>query len=164
MIDIRPMTRQELERAIDWAAAEGWNPGLNDANCFHATDPGGFLLGLIDDKPVATISVVKYGDRFGFLGFYIVKPEYRGAGNGLKIWNAGLEYLKGRTIGLDGVVAQQDNYQKSGFTLAYRNVRYQGTGDGRLVTDPGVVRLSTLAFDEIDSYDKPFFPDNRSSS
>ena len=30
-------------------------------------------------------------------------------------------------IGLDGVVAQQENYRKSGFELAYANVRYGGT-------------------------------------
>lgn len=158
---IRVMTRQELDIAIDWAAAEGWNPGLYDADCFYAADPGGFLVGLLEDEPVATISVVKYGHSFGFLGFYIVKPEYRGTGYGMKIWNAGLAYLKGRTVGLDGVLAQQGNYQKFGFTLAYRNVRYQGSGGGVLPTDPGIVPLSTIPFDEICAYDKPFFPDNR---
>ena len=29
--------------------------------------------------------------------------------------------------GLDGVVAQQANYRKSGFALAYANIRYGGT-------------------------------------
>ena len=158
---IRAMTRQEVDIAIDWAAAEGWNPGLYDADCFYAADPNGFLVGLLRDEPVATISVVKYGDSFGFLGFYIVKPEYRGRGYGIQIWNAGLACLKGRTIGLDGVVAQQDNYRKSGFTLAYRNIRYQGTGGGSFPADPGIVRLSAIPFDEICAYDRPFFPDNR---
>ena len=32
-----------------------------------------------------------------------------------------------RVIGLDGVVAQQENYRKSGFELAYANIRYGGT-------------------------------------
>lgn len=155
------MTRREIDIAIDWAAAEGWNPGMSDADCFYAADPNGFLLGLFGDEPVATLSAVKYGDSFGFLGFYMVKPEYRGKGYGMQIWNAGLEYLRGRTIGLDGVVAQQDNYKKSGFTPAYRNIRYQGTGGGSLPADPGIVRLSTLPFDIIDAYDKPFFPDKR---
>jgi GNAT superfamily N-acetyltransferase len=155
------MTRQEIDVAIDWAAAEGWNPGLYDADCFYTADPDGFLVGLLDDEPVATVSVVKYGDSFGFLGFYIVKPEYRGKGYGIRIWNAGLAYLSGRTIGLDGVVAQQANYRKSGFILAYRNIRYQGTGGGRFPTDPGVTELSKVPFDEICAYDKPFFPDNR---
>lgn len=158
---IRAMTRQEVDIAIDWAAAEGWNPGLYDADCFYAADPNGFLIGLVGNEPIATLSAVKYGDSFGFLGFYIVKPEYRGKGYGIQIWNAGLAYLRGRTIGLDGVVAQQGNYRKSGFKLAYKNLRYQGTAGGYFPTDSGIVQLSTIPFDEIDAYDKPFFPRNR---
>lgn len=159
---IRTMTRQEVDIAVDWAAAEGWNPGLHDADCFYAADPNGFLIGLIDDAPVATISAVKYGDCFGFIGFYIVKPEHRGKGYGFQIWNAALASLKDRTIGLDGVVSQQGNYQKSGFTLAYRNIRYSGIGGGLYPTGSGIVPLSTIPFDEIRAYDKPFFPDHRS--
>jgi GNAT superfamily N-acetyltransferase len=158
---IKTMTRQEIDIAIDWAAAEGWNPGLYDADCFYAADPSGFLLGLIGDEPIATISAVKYGDSFGFIGFYIVKPEYRGKGYGIQIWNAGLAYLRGRNIGLDGVVAQQGNYKKSGFTLAYRNIRYQGNGGGDFPTDSGIVHLSSIPFDEICEYDNMLFPDNR---
>ena len=155
------MSRQELDIAIDWAAAEGWNPGLYDADCFHAADPNGFFIGLLGNEPVATISAVKYGDAFGFIGFYIVKPEYRGKGYGIQVWNAGLAYLRGRNIGLDGVVAQQSNYKKSGFTLAYRNIRYQGNGGGDFPADFGIVPLSSIPFDEICEYDKLFFPDNR---
>ena len=52
---IRPMIRAEVDRVIDWAAAEGWNPGLDDAECFYPTDRAGFLLGLREDEPVAAI-------------------------------------------------------------------------------------------------------------
>lgn len=159
---IRVMSRKEMDIAIEWAAAEGWNPGLHDAGCFNAADPDGFLIGLLGDEPIATISVVRYGHSFGFLGFYIVKPEYRGKGYGIQIWNAALEHLEGRTIGLDGVVAQQGNYSKSGFTLAYQNIRYQGSGGGSFPADSGIIELSSIPFDNIDTYDKPFFPDNRS--
>lgn len=158
---ITTMSRNEINLAIEWAAAEGWNPGIHDADCYFTADPGGFLLGRIGDEPVATISVVKYGESFGFLGFYIVKPGYRGKGYGLQIWNAGLDSLDGRNIGLDGVVAQQDNYKKSGFKLAYRNIRYEGVGGGP-PPDSGIVNLSTLPFETIDSYDRLFFPENRS--
>ncbi|XGV94461.1 MAG: GNAT family N-acetyltransferase [Leptolyngbya sp. BL-A-14] len=155
------MARQEVGIAIDWAAAEGWNPGTYDADCFYAADPHGFLIGLIENEPIATLSAIKYGNSFGFLGFYIVKPEYRGQGYGLQLWNAGLAYLHNRTIGLDGVVAQQNNYKQAGFTLAYNNIRYQGNGGGYLADDPAIVQLSTLPFDAINAYDKPFFPDDR---
>ena len=154
---IRAMSLREIGIAIDWAAAEGWNPGVNDAACFHAADPDGFLAGLLDDELVATISVVRYGASFGFLGLYIVKPAHRGCGYGLSLWNAGLAHLGQRTIGLDGVVAQQDNYRRSGFGLAYRNVRYQGAKVSQPPEDRRIVPLSSIGFDELDDYDRSVF-------
>lgn len=159
---IRTMNRDEIGIAIDWAAAEGWNPGWYDADCYRAADPNGFLIGLLDDRPVATISVVRYGDSFGFLGFYIVKLEYRGQGYGLPLWQAGMAYLDGRNVGLDGVVAQQDNYRQSGFRLAYRNIRYEGRSGGEppvaLGAGEEIVTLAHLPFEAIAAYDLPFFP------
>ena len=159
---IKTMTRKEIDIAIEWAANEGWNPGLHDADCYSIPDPNGFLIGYLDDEPIATISVIKYSESIGFLGFYIVKPEYRGKGYGIQIWNAGLKYLDGLNIGLDGVVAQQDNYKKSGFKLAYRNIRFEGVGGGSSPENSEIVELSTLPFEIIDSYDQPFFPAKRS--
>lgn len=111
----------DVQRMARWAGDENWNPGNTDAHAFFAADPGGFLIGRLDGEPVACISVVKYGQAFGFLGFYIVRPELRGKGYGLEIWRAGMARLAGRNIGLDGVVALQGNYRKSGFRLAWNN-------------------------------------------
>ena len=124
---IRTMRPDEISIAVDWAAAEGWNPGLADAACFATVDPDGFLIGELDGAPVATISCVNYDASFAFLGFYIVREDLRGRGYGLRIWNAAIAHAGARVIGLDGVVAQQENYKKSGFELAYANVRYGGT-------------------------------------
>jgi len=90
-----------------------------------------------------------------------VKPEHRGKGYGLQIWNAAIRNLEGRVIGLDGVDDQQENYRKSGFSLAYNNLRYEGIGDGISKTDAAIVPLSSLAFEEINNYDAPFFPADR---
>jgi len=158
---IRSMNREEVDYAINWAASEGWNPGLHDALCFYQADPEGFLIGLLGDEPIACISVVKYGTTFGFLGFYIVKPEYRGKGYGLSIWNAGMTRLQSRTVGLDGVIAQQENYKKSEFRLAYRNIRYEGSGRGDYFSDSDIVELNSIPFESVAEYDKPFFPDDR---
>jgi GNAT superfamily N-acetyltransferase len=83
---IRKMTRNQIDIAVEWAAKEGWNPGLHDADCYYAADPDGFFIGLRDDEPIATFSAVKYGESYGFSGFYIVKPEHRGKGYGIQIW------------------------------------------------------------------------------
>jgi GNAT superfamily N-acetyltransferase len=146
---IKTMDRKEVDIAIEWAAKEGWNPGLHDAECYYTADPTGFLIGFLDEEPIATISAINYCKSFGFLGFYIVRPEYRGKGYGIQIWNAGLKYLKGRNIGLDGVVAQQDNYKKSGFKPAYSNIRYEGHGGGVPPENADIVNLSTLPFETI---------------
>ncbi|MEI8049313.1 MAG: GNAT family N-acetyltransferase [Bacteroidota bacterium] len=160
---IRVMTRSEVDIAIEWAALEGWNPGLYDSECFYQADPNGFLIGLLQGVPIAAISAVKYSDNFGFLGFYMVRPEYRGLGYGIQIWNAGMVNLKGCTIGLDGVIAQQENYRKSGFNLAYRNIRYKGSGGGGFPSDPGILSLSMVPFDELCRYDRLFFPAGRTA-
>jgi len=157
---IRTMTRKETEEtAIEWAAAEGWNPGLYDLAPFYETDPEGFIMGEVKGRPVGCISVVAYEGDFGFLGFYIVKPEFRGKGFGIKIWNEALKHLEGKNVGLDGVVAQQENYKKSGCRLAYRNIRFEGNGIKTEV--PGPVSLKEIPFELIADYDRKFFPAER---
>jgi GNAT superfamily N-acetyltransferase len=156
------MRREDLDLAVEWAAAEGWNPGRGDANAFYAADPDGFLMGFLEDEPVACISAVTYGSSFGFIGFYIVAPEHRGKGYGLQIWNAAMDRLRKRTIGLDGVVEQKKNYQKSGFEFCYRNIRYQGTGGGEAPASDQVTALDSVPFARLESYDQKFFPEPRS--
>lgn len=160
---IRTMRPEEVATAVEWAAREGWNPGVHDAECYRAADPGGFLVGLDGGEPVATISAVRYGDDFGFIGFYIVRPDRRGNGLGLRIWQAALDHLGGRLIGLDGVVAQQHNYRKSGFGLAHRNIRYEGAGLGGQPDEADIVELHELPLETVLSYDRPFFPADRSA-
>ena len=157
---VRAMRPQEVALAVDWAAAEGWNPGLADAGCFAAADAGGFLLGAYQGSPAATLSVVNHDARFAFLGFYIVRPELRGRGFGLRTWQAGIERAGARSIGLDGVVAQQDNYRKSGFDFAYNNVRYGGVPAG-LRAGEATLPLREVPFELIAQSDASVFPADR---
>ncbi|WP_136442613.1 GNAT family N-acetyltransferase [Pacificoceanicola onchidii] len=123
----RTATLPELEQILDWAAEEGWNPGLDDAPAFFAADPEGFFVAVgPDDQPVAAISVVNHSADFAFLGLYIVRPAYRGQGIGLALWTHALKHAGPRTVGLDGVEAQQDNYRASGFAHAGGTTRYSG--------------------------------------
>ena len=157
---VRTMRPDEIAIAVDWAAAEGWNPGLADAGCFATADPEGFFIGELDGAPAATVSCVNYGAGFAFLGFYIVRPDLRRRGFGLALWQAAIAHAGARTIGLDGVVAQQDNYRKSGFTLAYRNIRHGGrvaAGGAR----SGAVPLADIPLSIIAADDATVFPARR---
>jgi ribosomal protein S18 acetylase RimI-like enzyme len=160
-LQVRAMRPEEVALAIDWAAAEGWNPGQSDAACFAEVDPQGFFIGELDGAAAAIISVVNYGDRFAFLGFYIVRPDLRGRGYGLRIWQAGIAHAGTRTVGLDGVIAQQANYKRSGFTLAYRNVRYGGTVAAGAASAAGVVDLAKVPLLDVVADDATVFPARR---
>ena len=158
-MDIRILNIREVAEAVDWAAAEGWNPGLQDAGCFAFVDRTGFWGGFVGGRLVAVISVVNYGDDFAFLGFYIVAPDWRGQGLGLQLWNAALEHSGDRVVGLDGVVDQQENYRRSGFGLAWRNIRFQGVPSAVSGADAGLVEEIVAAPDAgIEALDRSVFP------
>jgi ribosomal protein S18 acetylase RimI-like enzyme len=156
---IRHAKGNEISFFLAMAAEEGWNPGLYDAFPFFAADPQGFFIGEKGNEKIGCISAVCYENWFGFLGFYIVHPYYRHQGFGLELWNAGMSHLKGRMVGLDGVVAQQDNYRKSGFHLAYNNRRYQGKGHG--ILSQKLFDIKKISFEKLLEYDSKIFGADR---
>ena len=160
---IRQASQVEFAVALDWASMEGWNPGLDDLAALYRTDPAGFLMGWKDGAPVSSISVVRYGSTHGFLGFYIVHPDWRGCGVGITTWNAGMLHLKGRITGLDGVVEQQRNYARNGFVFAGRNIRFSGVPVQQEMPEPGIRVRSAVPRDLADilTYQSPFFPADR---
>lgn len=159
---IRPLTRNELDTLINWAADEGWNPGLADADAFYAADPKGFLGCFVEGELVAGISAVAYDEHFGFIGLYICHPRFRGQGYGRKVWNAGMAYLGDRIIGLDGVPEQQANYAAMGFAPLYETVRWSGPGttSARSFSPPAasVRPIQTTDIPALGALDRRHFP------
>ena len=153
-----------MGRAVEWAAAEGWNPGLLDAECFATVDPQGFMAGWIGERMVTSISVINYDPGFAFLGFYIVDAPYRGQGYGYRLWRHAIEHAGHRLVGLDGVPAEQDNYRRSGFEFAYRNIRYGGVPSLDLniedAADIDIAPIERLTA-EIAAFDRELFPTAR---
>jgi GNAT superfamily N-acetyltransferase len=169
---IRRMQRPELDDALAQAAAEGWNPGRNDAEAFWRADERGFFLGLLDGRPAASIAAVRYegdasGPAFGFVGLYIVRQDLRGRGYGMRLWRESLSTLGTPTIGLDAVVAHLDTYRRDGFELARLSSRYespaQGLGGtvGGGAAPEGLRPLAETPFAEVLAYDRLCFPARR---
>ncbi|KAG0271446.1 hypothetical protein BGZ95_000734 [Linnemannia exigua] len=80
---------------------------------------------------VCIVSAIRYGEDQGWIGHYIASSKFRGRGYGLATFNKALDHLNHETrasIGLDGVMAQLENYRKSGFTQsAWLNERRNGS-------------------------------------
>jgi hypothetical protein len=88
----------------------------------------------------------------------------RGKGYGIQVWNAGMKRLDGRNVGLDGVPAQQANYRKSGYRLAWNNARHEGLpAAAPMPAGVSVVDARSLPFDRLAAYDRRFFPEARDS-
>ncbi|SMC44651.1 GNAT family N-acetyltransferase [Rhizobium sp. RU36D] len=162
-LQIRPLDLDHLRLLLRWAAEEGWNPGIADAEPFLAADPQDFLSGFVGDEMVAGISAVRYGEDFGFIGLYICRPDKRGLGYGREVWDAGMRHLEGRTIGLDGVPAQQANYAAMGFRPAYNTYRWSGPAetfsDGSSIV--AIVDLNPAMMAAVAAYDRRCFPAER---
>jgi len=158
-VSIERMTRSEVDVALKWAQIEGWNPGIHDAECFYHADPDGFYAAKLDGEIVGTISIVKYSKDFAFEGLYIVKPEFRGRGIGLKLQNFALNVCKDSNLGLDGVVAMQQKYELDGFRFAHNNTRYAGIAKREQSNQ--CVPIQRQNFGEIASFDLECFAADR---
>ena len=161
---IRAIPQAALSLAMDWAAHEGWNPGLQDDVAFHNADPNGFLMAFDGEDPFGSISAVAYSDTFGFVGLFIVKPGYRGHDIGPQLGQAALTYLGSRNVGIDGVEKKVKNYEHYGFTMAYHNIRFEGLSRGAAPINPHVVTVAQLpSWDALCTYDRQCFPAPRST-
>lgn len=154
-----------LKTLIQWAREEGWNPGPRDAEAFWQTYPEGFFGYFHEGQLIAGGALVSYNGEFGFMGLFIVHPDYRGHGIGRKLWYQRRDTLLQRLlsnapIGMDGVVAMQPFYHKGGFEIAFRDNRYEKIGS-TYDCHPNISAIQAEDFHEILAYDKACFGFNR---
>jgi len=163
---IRNMSRPEVDLLVSWAADEGWNPGLHDAELFWRTDPQAFVAADLGDELIGGGAITSYGGEFGFMGFFIVRPEFRGRGLGNRLWYVRRERLlerlqPGAAVGMDGVFNMQAYYAKGGFAFSHRDIRYQYDGKAPVAPEEegqAIVALAKTPFEQIRDYDRSCFP------
>ena len=165
--DFRKLTLDQVRELVSWAETEGWNPGLEDAELFYLADPDGFYGYFKEEELIGGGSLVSYDGEFGFMGLYIMKPEYRSQGIGRSLWNQRKNTLIKRlnsnaAIGMDGVVAMQSFYHKGGFALSFIDVRHENIGkEYARLAEISVVTASDLP--EVLALDKHCFGFDRST-
>lgn len=155
---VERMQPEEMHLALAWAADEGWNPGIHDADCFYQTDPQGFFVGKLDGKIIAVGSAVIYDEHFAFCGFYIVDKPYRGQGYGLKLTRERLNYVGKRNTGIDGVTHLVDKYARLGYKFAHNNARYECLRYIAAQDSAHIIPLAEINFNQLLQYDRRHFP------
>jgi ribosomal protein S18 acetylase RimI-like enzyme len=173
-LNIRQMTHAEVNELVHWAQLEGWNPGLHDAELFWTNDPDAFIAAELKGELIGGGAITSYSGEYGFMGFFIVRPEFRGLGLGDQIWRARRERLltrlrPGAPIGLDGVFTMQDYYARGGFAFSHRNIRFRGEFGAKLSQELGqklgqnshnstLMPLTEIPFNSLLAYDRTCFP------
>jgi hypothetical protein len=158
---ITPMRENETKTLADWAAAEGWNPGLADLQIAWQLDPQAFVALREGDRLAGGGSIYSYDGRFGFMGLFIMRADLRRQGLGAPLWKWRRDTLlrrlrQGAAIGMDGVFEMVPFYEKGGFKPVYRDLRYQGIATGQ--RSGRAIALSPSDFEDIETYDRAFFP------
>jgi GNAT superfamily N-acetyltransferase len=160
-INFKALNQAGVSVLMEWAAAEGWNPGKYDAEAFYQTDPEGFIGMYIGEDLIGGGAIISYDGKFGFMGLFIVAKNYRGQGLGNELWYKRRDMLlkrlePGASIGMDGVVQMQGFYAKGGFELSFRSERHCIKGR-QCAIDARVHALSSADFDEVCHYDIEIF-------
>jgi len=84
------------------------------------------------------------------MGFYICRPDHRGLGLGLMLFQDALARRGDTTVvGLDGVLEQEAHYARDGFVTAHHSVRFGGAAPD--LGGPGAARVRTLGIDDVDT-------------
>lgn len=167
--EIRSLSQSHVQTLVRWAAEEGWNPGPFDAEAFWATDPEGFLGVTDGNELIAGGSIVRHNPSFGFMGLFIVAPQYRGQKIGTALWTRRRDTLLSRleaggVIGLDAVTSMIPFYHRGGFEVAYRQRRFQWSPHAIEVRGVGeVINAGEYPLEAIKKFDKGCFPGPRDS-
>lgn len=165
-LELKQLNKNGLSILMDWARNKGWNPGKNDIDAFWDADPDGFYGFYNENELIAGGAVISYNQEFGFMGLFIVHPDFRGQGIGKKLWhlrrNLLISRLKpGASIGMDGVVDMQVFYEKGGFKIAFRDERYEFQGQKSTLNN-NITVITSNDLEKVMAYDlKGFgFPRN----
>jgi len=146
VLQIRPLERGDIAAITHWARQEGFAPGSGDVAIYRHTDRQGIWVGWLGSERVGCIAGVRYSSAYGFLGLYLVQPQWRGRGYGLQLWRHALEHLADLPcIGLEAAPDRVADYAGWGFAPASPTTRWQAISNGAIPPPPSAEGWQLLA-------------------
>ncbi len=103
-----------IDFIIEMEREEKWSPGLYDVKCYLDGKNITYYFCMIAGKPVGMISIVE-NNLIYFIGSFIVAKAYRGQGYGRLLWDAVVEVLGDKPLGLYAVFSLVPFYARQGF-------------------------------------------------
>ena len=134
---ILPLEKGDIAAVTGWARQEGFAPGSGDVAIYRHTDRQGIWVGWLGGERIGCITGVRYNAAYGFLGLYLVRPEWRGRGYGLQLWRHAMDHLADLPcIGLEAAPDRLEDYGGWGFVPASPTTRWQCLQPDRAADSP----------------------------
>jgi GNAT superfamily N-acetyltransferase len=116
----------DVRWAVNMCIQEGWPTREKDAECyFSAGMTPHYFIGELNGEKISCIAVYIYDDTYCFVSFFIVDPEHRGKGYGLRTWKRAMEYVgEGPNLVLESVTSMEEIYKKSGLHREFMVRKY----------------------------------------
>lgn len=121
MITFRTMRRDDISAGLSLCRTAGWNQLSRDWQVFLSLSPDDCRVAVDDSgKVVGTVTTVRYGDHFSWIGMVLVDPSSRRQGIGMKLLKESLSILNDeKTVKLDATPAGREVYLQLDFKDEY---------------------------------------------
>jgi ribosomal protein S18 acetylase RimI-like enzyme len=162
-LNIRSMHANDLDFAATCTAAEEWvSENRTVLASFFEHAPHACLIAELDQEPAGICIATPYGAS-AFIGELIVRPQARAMGIGAVLLNHAVAYLQksgARSVYLDGVPKAVPLYQRNGFRVVCRSLRFSGSLPA--VSHPEVSLLQPADLPDVLALDRREFGADRS--
>ena len=129
-IEWRLLRRSDVSGAFELSRIAGWNQTEADWLGYLALDAEGCMAAVVDGELAGTVTSIRYGEAFGWLGMLLVHPTHRGHGLGKELLLRSIRYFreKGvRTVRLDATPMGKRIYLPLGFRDEFEVKRMEGS-------------------------------------
>ena len=138
------MRATDIDDGLRLCRVSGWNQVRRDWEQFLALTPDGSCVAEHEGRVVGTVTTVRYGTRFAWIGMVLVDPAVRGRGIGTRLLDHALALLSDMPlVCLDATPAGHALYLSRGFTEEGQIHRLQG-----VAATPGAAVARRRAADE----------------
>ena len=127
-MQIRKMSKNDIDFALSLTSAEGWLSTRLDFENLLEFDSEAHFIAEINNESIGMVGTVPYNE-FGYVGNLIVLERHRGKKLGTKLMEFALNYLEERGVMtqlLDSVPDAVSLYKRLGFRKVCRSLRLEG--------------------------------------
>jgi ribosomal protein S18 acetylase RimI-like enzyme len=115
---LRLLRPDDLQGAMELSRLAGWNQTIDDWQMLLRLEPEGCFAIELDNRIVATTTLLCYGTKLAWIGMVLTRPEYRRRGLARRLMEAALgraAALKIESVKLDATSDGRPLYEKLGF-------------------------------------------------